>query len=29
LRRDDIAALTFAYRLIVADECHHVLAAAF
>ena len=28
-RRDDIAALTSAYRLIVADECHHVPAAAF
>ena len=28
-RRDDIAALTSAYGLIVADECHHVPAAAF
>jgi superfamily II DNA or RNA helicase len=28
-RRDDIAALTSAYGLIIADECHHVPAAAF
>jgi superfamily II DNA or RNA helicase len=28
-RRDDIAALTSAYGLVVADECHHVPAAAF
>jgi superfamily II DNA or RNA helicase len=28
-RRDDIAALTASYGLIVADECHHVPAAAF
>jgi hypothetical protein len=28
-RRDDIAELTSAYGLIVADECHHVPAAAF
>jgi len=28
-RRDDIAALTSTYGLIVADECHHVPAAAF
>jgi superfamily II DNA or RNA helicase len=28
-RRDDIAALTAGYGLIVADECHHVPAAAF
>ena len=28
-RRDDIAALTSAYGLIIADECHHVPAVAF
>jgi superfamily II DNA or RNA helicase len=28
-RRGDIAALTTGYGLIVADECHHVPAAAF
>jgi superfamily II DNA or RNA helicase len=28
-RRDDIASLTSGYGLIVADECHHVPAAAF
>ena len=28
-RRGDIAALTAGYGLIVADECHHVPAAAF
>ena len=28
-RRDDIPALTAGYGLIVADECHHVPAAAF
>jgi hypothetical protein len=28
-RRDDIADLTDGYGLIVADECHHVPAAAF
>ena len=28
-RRDDIAELTAGYGLIVADECHHVPAAAF
>src|SRR5580698_4738329 len=28
-RRDDIASLTEGYGLIVADECHHVPAAAF
>ena len=28
-RREDIAALTAGYGLIVADECHHVPAAAF
>jgi superfamily II DNA or RNA helicase len=28
-RRDDIAGLTAGYGLIVADECHHVPAAAF
>jgi len=28
-RRDDIASLTAGYGLIVADECHHVPAAAF
>jgi superfamily II DNA or RNA helicase len=28
-RRDDIAELTAAYGLIIADECHHVPAAAF
>ena len=28
-RRDDIADLTAGYGLIVADECHHVPAAAF
>jgi hypothetical protein len=27
-RRDDIASLTAGYGLIVADECHHVPAAA-
>jgi hypothetical protein len=27
--RDDIAELTSAYGLVVADECHHVPAAAF
>jgi superfamily II DNA or RNA helicase len=27
-RRDDIAALTAGYGLVVADECHHVQAAA-
>jgi superfamily II DNA or RNA helicase len=28
-RRDDIASLTAGYGLVVADECHHVPAAAF
>jgi superfamily II DNA or RNA helicase len=28
-RRDDIAQLTAGYGLVVADECHHVPAAAF
>jgi superfamily II DNA or RNA helicase len=28
-RRDDIPALTAGYGLVVADECHHVPAAAF
>ncbi|HEV2377011.1 MAG TPA: DEAD/DEAH box helicase family protein [Streptosporangiaceae bacterium] len=28
-RRDDIATLTAGYGLVVADECHHVPAAAF
>ncbi|MGH3290238.1 MAG: TOTE conflict system archaeo-eukaryotic primase domain-containing protein [Trebonia sp.] len=28
-RRDDTAALTSGYGLVVADECHHVPAAAF
>ena len=28
-RRDDVAALTVGYGLVVADECHHVPAAAF
>jgi len=28
-RRDDIGELTAAYGLVVADECHHVPAAAF
>jgi superfamily II DNA or RNA helicase len=28
-RRDDIAELTAGYGLVVADECHHVPAAAF
>jgi superfamily II DNA or RNA helicase len=28
-RRDDIADLTTGYGLVVADECHHVPAAAF
>jgi Type III restriction enzyme, res subunit len=28
-RRDDIAELTARYGLIIADECHHVPAAAF
>ena len=28
-RHDDVAALTAGYGLIVADECHHVPAAAF
>jgi superfamily II DNA or RNA helicase len=28
-RRDDVAALTSGYGLIMADECHHVPAAAF
>ena len=28
-RRDDVAELTGGYGLIVADECHHVPAAAF
>ena len=28
-RRDDIAALTAGYGLVVADECHHVPAKAF
>jgi hypothetical protein len=28
-RRDDIAGLTAAYGLVIADECHHVPAAAF
>jgi superfamily II DNA or RNA helicase len=28
-RRDDIAVLTAGYGLIIADECHHVPAAAF
>lgn len=28
-RKDDIAALTGGYGLVVADECHHIPAAAF
>lgn len=28
-RRDDIALLTSGYGLVVADECHHIPAAAF
>jgi len=28
-RRDDVATLTAGYGLVVADECHHVPAAAF
>ncbi|HKS48259.1 MAG TPA: DEAD/DEAH box helicase family protein [Amycolatopsis sp.] len=28
-RKDDIAALTEGYGLVVADECHHIPAAAF
>jgi Type III restriction enzyme, res subunit len=28
-RRDDIAELTASYGLVIADECHHVPAAAF
>jgi superfamily II DNA or RNA helicase len=28
-RRDDIATLTAGYGLVIADECHHVPAAAF
>jgi superfamily II DNA or RNA helicase len=28
-RRDDVPALTAGYGLVVADECHHVPAAAF
>ena len=28
-RRDDIAELTAGYGLVIADECHHVPAAAF
>ena len=28
-RRDDIAGLTAGYGLVIADECHHVPAAAF
>lgn len=28
-RRDDIGALTAGYGLVIADECHHVPAAAF
>lgn len=28
-RRDDVTALTAGYGLVVADECHHVPAAAF
>jgi superfamily II DNA or RNA helicase len=28
-RQDDVAALTAGYGLIIADECHHVPAAAF
>ena len=28
-RRDDVAELTAGYGLVVADECHHVPAAAF
>jgi superfamily II DNA or RNA helicase len=28
-RHDDIAALTSSYGLVIADECHHVPAAAF
>jgi superfamily II DNA or RNA helicase len=28
-RRDDVAVLTAGYGLVVADECHHVPAAAF
>jgi hypothetical protein len=28
-RRDNVAALTTGYGLVVADECHHVPAAAF
>jgi len=27
-RRDDVAELTAGYGLVVADECHHVPAAA-
>ena len=28
-RREDVAAITAGYGLIIADECHHVPAAAF
>jgi superfamily II DNA or RNA helicase len=28
-RKDDIAALTNGYGLVIADECHHIPAAAF
>src|SRR5437763_14118381 len=28
-RQDDVATLTAGYGLIIADECHHVPAAAF
>jgi superfamily II DNA or RNA helicase len=28
-RRDDVATLTAGYGLVIADECHHVPAAAF
>ena len=28
-RRDDVAALTAGYGLVVVDECHHIPAAAF
>ena len=28
-RRDDVEALTAGYGLVIADECHHIPAAAF
>jgi hypothetical protein len=28
-RKDDIASLTNDYGLVIADECHHIPAAAF